>query len=138
MAEDARKMNDDNEIVKENQELEAQYEALTKEIAEKSELMSKAIEEKETQGSTLEEEMNSKILNQEEEIKKNVEIYKEQTTIKQREEKELLAVYKDYKDKYEQFVKALKKGKDSFKVFEQEIRALNSRIQQLQKQKKDL
>lgn len=121
-------MSEDNEIVKENQQLQEQYEALIKEIAEKSELMDKQIEEKEHTSGTIEEEMNTKILSQEEEIKKQIVIYQEQCAIKLNEEKELVKVHNDYKKKHEEFAKAMKKSKETFKVYEGEVKNMNSRI----------
>ena len=82
--------------------------------------------------------MNSKILTQEEEIKKQVGFYGEQTKVKQEEEKELVKVLNDYKKKYEEFSKAMKKSKETFKMYENEIKNMNNRIQELQKTKKTL
>ena len=70
MREDALRMAENNEIAKENQQLKDQYEALVKEIDEKSVLMEKQIEEKEKTSSTIEDEMLTKISANEEEIKK--------------------------------------------------------------------
>jgi hypothetical protein len=111
--------------------LRDQYEALIKEIAEKSEMMDKQIAEKETTSGTIEEEMQSKIATQEEEIKKQVQVYEEQTAIKQAEEKELVKVYNDYKVKHDEFAKAMKKSKETFKMYEGEIKNMNVRIQDL-------
>ena len=55
-------------------------------------------------------------------------MYKEQATLKQDEEKELVKVLADYKKKYEEFSKAMKKSKDTFKMYEGEIKNMNSRI----------
>lgn len=70
--EDAQKLEADGggEVVKENNQLRTQYEALMKEIEEKSKLMDDQIAEKEKSSSTIEEDMTKKILLQEEEIKK--------------------------------------------------------------------
>ena len=54
MKEDAEKMEAQNIIKKENDQLKTQYEALVKEIAEKSELMDKQLEEKEQSQSSIE------------------------------------------------------------------------------------
>ena len=45
-------------------------------------------------------------------------MYKEQTEIKGNEEKELLKVFNDYKSKYDEFDKAIKKSRDTFKKYE--------------------
>lgn len=138
MAEDAKRMLEDNEIAKENQQLREQYEALVKEIAEKSELMDQQIEEKDKTSGSIETELNQKIQTQEEEIKKQIVIYQEQCAIKQQEEKELVNVHSEYKKKHDEFAKAMKKSKDTFKVYEGEIKNMNARISDLQKEKKKI
>jgi hypothetical protein len=47
-------------------------------------------------------------------------------------------VLNDYKKKYEEFSKAMKKSKDTFKMYESEIKNMNSRVIELQKTKKEL
>ena len=101
-------------------------------------MMDKQIEEKEKTSGSIEEEMTSKISNQEDEIKKQIEVYRQQNVIKIEEEKELVKVYNDYKKKYEEFSKSMKRSKDTFKVYETEIRGMNSKIQEMQKMKKQL
>lgn len=54
------------------------------------------------------------------------------------EEKELVKVFNDYKSKHDEFAKAMKKSKETFKMYEGEIKNMNVRIQDLQKLKKDL
>jgi phage-related tail protein len=44
------------------------------------------------------------------------------------EEKELAKVLSDYKKKYDEFSKAMKKSKDTFKLYEQEIKTMNNKI----------
>lgn len=82
--------------------------------------------------------MTNKIKQQEEDIKKQITIYAEQTEIKKTEEKELLKVLNEYKSKYDEFAKAMKKSKDTFKMYEQEIKNMNQKVLELQKMKKDL
>lgn len=72
--------------------------------------------------------MSRKIEQQEGEIRKQVEVYKEQTRIKQEEEVELVKVLADYKKKYDEFSKAMKKSRDTFKVYEGEIKNMNQRV----------
>ena len=104
MREDGEKMAEgENEIAKENTMLREQYEALVKEIDEKTGMMEKAIAEKEETAGSIENEMTSKIATQEEEIKKQVAVYAEQGKLKQTEERELVKVLTDYKCKYEEF-----------------------------------
>ena len=136
--EDTEKMEQSNEVLKENESLKEQYEALIKEIAEKAEMMDNQIQEKEKTSGSIEEEMTSKISNQEDEIKKQIEIYRQQNVVKIEEEKELVKVYNDYKKKYEEFSKSMKRSKDTFKVYETEIRGMNSKIQEMQRLKKQL
>ena len=69
--------------------------------------------------------MKKKILAQEDEIKKQIGIYQEQTQLKLNEEKELVKVLNDYKKKYDEFSKAMKKSKDTFKMYETEIKNMN-------------
>ena len=45
-------------------------------------------------------------------------------------------MHNDYKKKHEEFAKAMKKSKDTFKVYEGEIKNMNVRISELQKEKK--
>lgn len=47
-------------------------------------------------------------------------------------------MFNDYKSKYDEFDKAIKKSRATFKKYEEEIKNMNKRIQQLEKQKKDV
>lgn len=118
--------------------LRTQYEALVKEIEEKSKLMDEQIVEKERTSGTIEDEMSGKIYAQQDEIKKQVLIYQEQTKIKAEEEVELVRVLADYKKKHDEFAKAMKKSRDTFKVYEGEIKNMNSRANDLIQLKKKL
>ena len=71
------------DVASENAQLRTQYEALVKEIDEKSKLMDDQIIQKESQQTTIEDEMTKKITHQEEEIKKQAVIYGEQTKVKE-------------------------------------------------------
>jgi chromosome segregation ATPase len=75
--------------------------------------------------------MTKKILHQEEEIKKQILVYSEQARIKQEEETELARVLADYKKKYDEFAGAMKKSRKTFKVYEGEIKNLNTRALEL-------
>ena len=57
-------------MAKENAMLRSQYEALMKEIEEKSTMMDEQIVQKESASGTIETEMSKKISEQDEEIKK--------------------------------------------------------------------
>lgn len=59
-------------------------------------------------------------------------IYGEQTKVKEAEEKELQKVLADYKKKHEEFTKAMKKSKETFRVYENEVKNMNQRVQDLQ------
>ena len=118
--------------------LRTQYDALVKEIEEKSKLMDEQIVEKERTSGTIEDEMSGKIYAQQDEIKKQVLIYQEQTKIKAEEEVELVRVLADYKKKHDEFAKAMKKSRDTFKVYEGEIKNMNSRANDLIQLKKKL
>ena len=103
-----------------------------KEIDEKSNMMDEQIIQKEQTSGNIESEMAKKISEQQEEIKKQVTVYSEQTLIKQEEEKELIKVLADYKQKYDEFSKAMKKSRDTFRMYEGEVKNLNSRVNELQ------
>ena len=75
--------------------------------------------------------MSVKILAQEDEIRKQVVIYAEQTKLKQVEEHELAKVLADYKKKHDEFSKAMKKSRETFKIYEGEIKNMNQRAQEL-------
>jgi hypothetical protein len=75
--------------------------------------------------------MSKKILAQEEEIKKQVVVYVEQQRIKRDEETELKKVLEDYKKKHEEFSKAMKKSRETFKVYEGEIKNMDVRAAEL-------
>jgi hypothetical protein len=45
--------------------------------------------------------------------------------LKIEEEKELVKVFNDYKKKYDEFSKAMKKSKDTFKMYENEVKSMN-------------
>ena len=125
-------------MANENAQLRTQYEALVKEINEKSQLMDEQIAQKELQQATIEEDMTKKIVQQEEEIRKQVVIYGEQTKVKEGEEKELQRVLTDYKKKHDEFSRAMKKSRETFKVYEGEVKNMNQRMQDLQQLKKKL
>jgi len=82
--------------------------------------------------------MSKKIFAQEDEIKKQVLLYRQQTEIKTQEEKELAKVLADYRKKYEEFNKAMKKSRETFKTYEGEIKNLNFRANELAALKKKL
>ena len=94
--------------------------------------------QKESASGTIETEMSKKISEQDEEIKKQITVYIEQTAIKQNEEKELVKVLTDYKQKHEDFSKAMKKSRDTFRMYEGEIKNLTSRVNELNQIKKKL
>jgi hypothetical protein len=118
--------------------LRTQYEALMKEIDEKSKMMDEQIVQKESASGTIETEMSKKISEQDEEIKKQITVYIEQTALKQNEEKELVKVLTDYKQKHEEFSKAMKKSRETFRMYEGEIKNLTSRANELTLMKKKL
>ena len=111
--------------------LKSQYESLVKEIDEKAKLMEDQIAQKDLTSGTIETEMSKKISEQDEEIKKQIQVYIEQTAIKQDEEKELTKVLNDYKQKHEEFSKAMKKSRETVRMYEGEIKNLTSRVNEL-------
>lgn len=138
--EDTDKFNSEGggEVAKENTMLRTQYEALMKEIEEKSKMMDEQIVQKEGASGTIETEMSKKISEQDEEIKKQITVYIEQTALKQNEEKELVKVLTDYKQKHEEFSKAMKKSRETFRMYEGEIKNQTSRVNELTQMKKKL
>jgi len=68
-------------------------------------------------------------------VKEKTEIYITQTERKKEEEKELLKILKDYRQKFQEFDKANKKTRDYYKNFEKEIRQLDAKRKELEKQK---
>jgi molybdopterin-biosynthesis enzyme MoeA-like protein len=82
--------------------------------------------------------MTKKILLQEEEIKKQIMVYSEQARIKLEEESQLVSVLTDYKKKYEEFSTAMKKSRKTFKVYEGEIKNMNTRALELNTIKRKL
>lgn len=82
--------------------------------------------------------MSTKIMAQEEEIRKQVILYAEQTQKKTEEETELTKVLADYKKKYDEFAKAMKKSRETFKVYEGEIKSMNQRANDLAQTKRQL
>ena len=100
--------------------------------------MDDQIVQEEQQQSTIEEDMTKKIVQQEEEIRKQVVIYGEQIKVKESEEKELQRVLTDYKKKHDEFSRAMKKSRETFKVYEGEVKNMNQRMQDLQQLKKKL
>jgi SMC interacting uncharacterized protein involved in chromosome segregation len=58
--------------------------------------------------------------------------------LKQNEEKELVKVLTDYKQKHEEFSKAMKKSRETFRMYEGEIKNLTSRANELTLIKKKL
>ena len=47
------------------------------------------------------------------------------------------AILKDYQGKYDEFLKAIKKSRETMKKYEKEVRRLNSSISELEKKKRD-
>lgn len=80
--------------------------------------MTKHISEKEESSGTIEEEMKKKIYSQEEELKQQIELFKKSTENKVAEETQLKSVLIDYKAKYEDFSKSIKKSKEAIKTYE--------------------
>ncbi len=99
-------------------------------------MMDEQIVQKEAASGTIETEMSKKISEQDEEIKKQIQVYIEQTAIKQEEEKELTKVLTDYKQKHDEFSKAMKKSRETFRMYEGEIKNLTSRVNDLQQLKR--
>jgi len=66
-------------------------------------------------------------------VKEKTEIYITQTERKKEEEKELLKILKDYRQKFQEFDKANKKTRDYYKNFEKEIRQLDAKRKELEK-----
>jgi len=77
--------------------------------------------------------LTTQIDTQAEELKKQVEAYKEQTKLKIEEEKQLVAVLKDYRAKYQEFQQATKSSKQNHKRFAKDVNALGQRKKQLEK-----
>jgi len=50
-----------------------------------------------------------------------------------KEEKEYVRLLADYKGKYDDFEKSMKKSRDTFKKYEAEIKIMNKRITELEK-----
>ena len=112
MSEDVAKSREENELIRQETEtLQTQYADLYAECTEKKELMQKQLAEQESKTSNIEETLHSQITTQAEELKKNVEVYRENTKIKLEEEKQLLKVLTDYKGKFKEFQKATKSSK---------------------------
>lgn len=82
--------------------------------------------------------MSQKILAQEEEIKKQIVVYTQQTKLKAEEEVQLESVLGEYKKKHDEFSKAMKKSRETFKVYEGEIKNMNQRALELTQMKKKL
>ena len=125
----------ENEIVKENKMLELKFQDLMKEISEKTVLMDEQITNKDNNTTTVEDKIQKDIAEQEVQVKGKTDIYLKQTEKKKEEEKELLKILKDYRQKFTEFDKANKKTKDYYKNFEKEIRALDSKRKDLERQK---
>jgi hypothetical protein len=125
----------ENEIVKENRMLELKFEDLMKEINEKTVLMDEQIVSKDINSTAVEEKIQKDIADQEVQVQEKTDIYLKQTEKKRDEEKELLKILKDYRQKFTEFDKANKKTKDYYKNFEKEIRALDTKRKDLERQK---
>jgi uncharacterized coiled-coil DUF342 family protein len=53
------------------------------------------------------------------------------------EEKELIKVLNDYKGKYTEFDKAMKKSRETFKNYDKEIKNMDKKVNQLESIKKE-
>jgi hypothetical protein len=73
--------------------------------------MTEQIETKEKTSESIEDELKSKLETQQTELKRQVDVFSESTKAKENEEKELIKILNDYKSKYEEFEKAIKKSK---------------------------
>lgn len=98
-------------IEKETEKLQENYDDLIKQIKEKEELMEKSLSEKETGKVSLKEQMENTLSTQQEQLLKEIQDYKDATDKKNKEEKELDNVLKQYKDRYQEFNQGLKQSR---------------------------
>ena len=132
MAEDVAKSKEENEaLIAETQDLEGKYEELKKECAEKTALMNEQMSEQDGKSTSITDTLETQIDNQAEELQKQVAAYKEQTLVKIEEEKQLLGVLKEYKQKYQEFQQATKSSKQNHKKFAREVQNLTNKKKQL-------
>ena len=123
-------------ILNENEQLEEKYQDLLKEIAEKGELMDKQIKDKEQGTSNLQVTLKEQLSTHNEELAKQIDIYKNNTSIKKEEEAQLQKVLGEYKSKFNEFDKSTKQSRKTLSQYEKDIGAMNRKINQLQEQRK--
>ena len=97
--------------------------------------MEQQIESKDVNATQVEEKIQKDIADQEVAVKEKTAIYLSQTERKKEEEKELLKILKDYRQKFTEFDKANRKTREYYKNFEKEIRALDQKKKDLERQK---
>ena len=98
--------------------LKEKYDDLCTEVQSKLEMMKKQMTDKEGMSDNIESEMAGKIREQEENLKSQITLYDTQLEGRQKEEEEMKKVYTEYKSKYEEFDRAMKKSRDTFKKYE--------------------
>ena len=87
--------------------------------------------EQDGKSTSITDTLETQIDNQAEELQKQVAAYKEQTLVKIEEEKQLLGVLKEYKQKYQEFQQATKTSKQNHKKFAREVQNLTNKKKQL-------
>lgn len=112
-------------IYKENEDLQAKYEEIKKEIDEKGELMKKQIVEKDEGTAKLTDNLSEQLTTHEEDMKKQIEIYKENIVKKKQEEAELEKVLKEYSERFKDFDKSTKQSRKTLGTYEKEIGNMN-------------
>ena len=81
--------------------------------------------------------MAEQMLTQEEDIKKQIQIYREETAKKKVEEAQLTKVEKEYAQKFKEFETSVRMSKKNLTQYEKEVNSMNRKISQLESQKKE-
>jgi chromosome segregation ATPase len=125
----------ESSVVEETKNLETQYLDLLKEIEEKTKLMDDEIKNKSESTQSIQGQIKGTIDEKRQEMTSQADAFKKGIVMKIEEEKNLLEILKDYKAKYGEFDKSMKKSRDTFKQFTKEIKMLDANIK-LQEQEK--
>ena len=103
-------------------QLQEKYELMEKECTEKMELMKSVLSEKDQSGDSIQTQLNETIEKNAADVSRQIELFKTQAELKKHEEKELLTVLKDYRQKYQQFERNM--TNHNFKGLEKEVKQL--------------
>lgn len=133
MSDDLKKTETENdELRKDTENLQTKYDELSGECDEKLQLMSTQIENQGEKQDTIETSLQEQIDKQVETIRGQITLYEENIATKKEEEKQIVAVLKQYRERWGEFEKAVKNARVNEKRVVKELNNLKKKKKQLE------